>query len=595
MGVFRQFPYSNFHEMNMDEILKLMRELQDEWNATKNEWSDMKSFINTYFENLDVSQEISDKINSMVADGSLNTIIDPVIATETANWLAEHITVTEGTTVIDDSLTIHGAAADAKATGDAIENVMANLDSDINDLPYSKLNLREITDGYYLDSNGNEVAVTGWSVSDYLKIGHNTTYYVPVATSSPNVFCWFYNENQEKIESFRTTVRGWNDLVAPATAKFVRFSIETAYKENFEYNSTVLIPYADGAISPNLIEKNKMISSYTDDAYVGYAYTQSGDVDVWENWAMLPLYPVNVGDVFYMDYSFGQYLTCFNENKQFVSAQNASTNGEPIKYTIPNGIAFIGVNLLKARLGTYDLKLNGQPLGAQYKPTWLRSSIWQNKSYISHGDSITWQDGKEYIQGEHIGEIAKGYQTIFDENVGLSRIFNFGKSGWAMAVVNSNGIVNAITQITNYSQFDLCTISAGTNDFKLNVPLGTIGVIGDTIFDDATFYGAYRKAVEYILTNSPTIRLVLMTPLQRDKDGYDVNYINSAGHKLIDYANAIKAVGEMYGLPVCDMYSNSGFTEKTLATYTMDGLHPNDVGYKRIGNYLTGFLNAIGN
>ena len=25
MGVFRQFPYSNFHEMNMDEIIKVIK------------------------------------------------------------------------------------------------------------------------------------------------------------------------------------------------------------------------------------------------------------------------------------------------------------------------------------------------------------------------------------------------------------------------------------------------------------------------------------------------------------------------------------------------------------------------------------------
>ena len=85
-----------------------------------------------------------------------------------------------------------------------------------------------------------------------------------------------------------------------------------------------------------------------------------------------------------------------------------------------------------------------------------------------------------------------------------------------------------------------------------------------------------------------------MTPLQRDNSGYNVNTVNGAGHKLIDYVNAVKAVGEMYGLPVCDMYANSGFTKKTLSTYTMDGLHPNDVGYQRMGGYLTQFLNAVG-
>jgi lysophospholipase L1-like esterase len=41
------------------------------------------------------------------------------------------------------------------------------------------------------------------------------------------------------------------------------------------------------------------------------------------------------------------------------------------------------------------------------------------------------------------------------------------------------------------------------------------------------------------------------------------------------------------------MYSNSGFTKKTLATYTIDGLHPNDTGYARMGDYASSFINAI--
>ena len=57
---------------------------------------------------------------------------------------------------------------------------------------------------------------------------------------------------------------------------------------------------------------------------------------------------------------------------------------------------------------------------------------------------------------------------------------------------------------------------------------------------------------------------------------------------------AVEQIGEMYGLPVCDMYRNSGFTKKTLSTYTMDGLHPNDEGYERMGNYLTHFVMNVG-
>ena len=45
MGIFQQFPYSNFHEMNLDQIIKIMRQMQDEWEDVKTEWASYKDFI----------------------------------------------------------------------------------------------------------------------------------------------------------------------------------------------------------------------------------------------------------------------------------------------------------------------------------------------------------------------------------------------------------------------------------------------------------------------------------------------------------------------------------------------------------------------
>lgn len=222
---------------------------------------------------------------------------------------------------------------------------------------------------------------------------------------------------------------------------------------------------------------------------------------------------------------------------------------------------------------------------------------WKNKTYISHGDSITWQDGKDYGSGTHQGETARGYQTVLRELLELGTHTNMGVNGATLADragVSVSG-VSTIKSIASYASYDLCTIAFGTNDFKQGVPLGTLGAATDTVFDTTTFYGAFREAVKYILTSSPTIRLVLMTPLQRDQHDYNVDTVNAAGLKLIDYVNAVKLIGKMYGLPVCDLYSNSGITELTLSAYTIDGLHPNDEGYKRMGEVLANTLTSGGN
>jgi lysophospholipase L1-like esterase len=180
------------------------------------------------------------------------------------------------------------------------------------------------------------------------------------------------------------------------------------------------------------------------------------------------------------------------------------------------------------------------------------------------------------------------------EQLGFAGYDNFGVSGQPTANGTANGEGTNTTgkSIADYSIYDLAVIATGTNDFKLNVPIGDFSGIGGT-FDTTTFTGAYQDLVEYILKNSPTIRLALFTPLQRNNDKYDSTSTNKVGHKQIEYRNAILRIGEFYGLPVCDLYANSGFNMFTVFEYTMDGLHPHDVGYAAFSGYVVNFINSI--
>lgn len=125
MGLFHDFPYTNFHEINLDQIIKIVQDMQEEWESTKNDWNSMQEFITNYFNNLDVSEEVLQALQTMVGSGELSTIIDPVIVNQTSAWLASHITPT--TPAVDNTLSIAGAAADAKTAGMTIENLRENL------------------------------------------------------------------------------------------------------------------------------------------------------------------------------------------------------------------------------------------------------------------------------------------------------------------------------------------------------------------------------------------------------------------------------------------------------------------------------------
>lgn len=197
---------------------------------------------------------------------------------------------------------------------------------------------------------------------------------------------------------------------------------------------------------------------------------------------------------------------------------------------------------------------------------------WNEKSWLTLGDSIT---------------KANGYQKIVKEKLGFSKVDNKGMNGQTMAYQTNNKSTYSMGKNINYKKYDLVTIFVGTNDFRYNKKLGQIK---ENNYDEGTFMGSYQMLIEKILSSNPGVELVLITPLQRTRDAYDINYINKSGSKLVDYVNGVKALGEKYSLPVLDLYSNSGFNSYTMEIYTKDDLHPNKKGYNRIGEKMYRFL-----
>jgi lysophospholipase L1-like esterase len=203
---------------------------------------------------------------------------------------------------------------------------------------------------------------------------------------------------------------------------------------------------------------------------------------------------------------------------------------------------------------------------------------WHGKTWATLGDSIT-----------H----ANGYQPIVQEALGFSQVANYGRGGCSMTAGGERDEGSTYRVGMGLPEkYDLITIFAGTNDFRLDKPLGAIRQIG-VKQDEYTFIGAYQAVVEHLLTVNPSCRLCLWTPLHRDKDGFDIYSVNAAGYRLEDYVYAIKQLGRIYALPVLDLYMVSGINKLTLDTFTSDRLHPNEAGYARIAGIAASFLKDL--
>ncbi|WP_020620527.1 SGNH/GDSL hydrolase family protein [Paenibacillus daejeonensis] len=208
----------------------------------------------------------------------------------------------------------------------------------------------------------------------------------------------------------------------------------------------------------------------------------------------------------------------------------------------------------------------------------MANTKWQGASWATLGDSIT---------------AASGYQPLVQVALGFEKVDNFGRSGCPMTA-GSDRDDGATVFMSRYLEeaYDCLTIFAGTNDYRLHMPLGEWKPLGSA-FDEHTFFGAYQRLIEELLTRNPACRVNLWTPLQRDKDGYNSEQPNDQGCLLVDYAAAVQTIGHLYALPVLDLYAVSGFNKLTLAHFTDDRLHPNQAGYHRIAEVASSFLVAI--
>lgn len=116
-------PYTNFHELNQDWFLQEFNKLIAQWKVMQKNFdnlhdafNDLKSYIQDYFKNLDVQEEINNKLNDMVLSGELLQIITPTITTITNSWLNTHIT-NPSNPPLDASFKMESAAAQSFAVG----------------------------------------------------------------------------------------------------------------------------------------------------------------------------------------------------------------------------------------------------------------------------------------------------------------------------------------------------------------------------------------------------------------------------------------------------------------------------------------------
>lgn len=136
------------------------------------------------------------------------------------------------------------------------------------------------------------------------------------------------------------------------------------------------------------------------------------------------------------------------------------------------------------------------------------------------------------------------------------------------------------------ADFDYVFIMIGHNCDELANSTENINKIptDNTSYTDypTGFYSDVASCIEYIWAKNQNCRIFLITPIQSTNGRYSITTPKAQ--------TALKEIGNMYSVPVIDVYGECGICKRNITSYTDDNIHPNTSGVPKIGDYIINYL-----
>lgn len=222
-----------------------------------------------------------------------------------------------------------------------------------------------------------------------------------------------------------------------------------------------------------------------------------------------------------------------------------------------------------------------------------RNDAWMGKKCAFFGDSIT--------AGIGVASGTAKYSDALRLAVGITSA-NYAVNG---SILVDNGWDRLSACLSDHANDlpDAFIFAYGTNDWGNSKPIGdwyttdasgTRTLTGDT----TTFRGALVRILTLLRTTYEDKKVILMTPIHRGPGSYASDFTrNGQGLYLEDYCEVIREAGKIFGVPVIDLYHDSGLVPDinpdTPYFSGTDRLHPNADGHALITTAIAKALERI--
>lgn len=533
------------------------------------------------------------------AEDALNEITPEAVT----GWLDENVDPVGSAVIVDSSLTISGAAADAKVTGGAVVDLKTQIDYGFASTPDSRfvfqLGVNRYTHNNKLDKLDNypsrASAVPLTSPSRYIKV-------VPKPDTTV-AFHGYYSDawhtgadwgaNPLTTEGVIDTAsiaelciqvgKGSATVTANDLPDVYTQELLEAKEEIYGRKETITSAFFQNAIYRNLALEYSAIRLYSrliwvepgDIIYITsptlgfaagiYSPTDESNIDstVWIDPS---------ADVFkYVCKYYGKAVVFFRHtDNSNINLSEYDATVEIVR-TIPAKI-----DLLTKGLDTL-LPENVKRIA------FLGDSITAGSGVTGTGESLPYHMRLHERFGwacYNYGYGGSGYVRSYPGTEGLMAT---GQEGMGVpmtseTIISNNDFVNRITTVD--TDVDAIVIYGGTNDWSNGITL-------------ANFTSAVENVFSYAQTNFVGKQIIIATPIHRNNDTQPQF---GTGGTLKEYVDIIKAACTAHGLLCIDLFSDSGLYPGNTAnknyyfkgddTGTVDGVHPNGEGHRNIANIL---------
>lgn len=581
--MFEGFPYTNFHELNLDWIIKIAKDFLDQYTHIQEVIeTGEQSLLDKTDAGLAQLQEKADALEQSLT-GLYNGYSDD-LAEQLRNALADLNTwYTQHQGYLNDILATNIAAFQTAATTagqgvlDSIPTEYGNITNIVKAIPYT---MQDIPGsawpffegyGYYnasmvwtensglatlkipIDPNG--FVVVSSAIDDFMSgISGNYRFMFELQNGSysrtkvsSNTYGTYHTDG-----NFEAIALGYTDV------KYIHIAINATkvgqvyvIKDNSLYARSDAVNYPKGIYK--LTKKTAATCQmYFNESQIAMLTTSHA---VWKS-VLLGDIIDSVSLVTGISY-YGSYISSDNTIRQRINS---------IPFTVPkDGIVCIFELPDTLQTARY-IPVNRFQLYASDIIGGENENSYYGLNGVAFGTSLTY---RSQSTGGYLNYLPTLSSMSWD-NQGVG-------SGTIKKVGASNGLIlDAIKNYTGYANKRVALIEGFVNDWGYNPD--TLGNYTDT--SEATVCGCVRVAINHILAQNPNITVFLVLDhYGRNYNGTDNSSSskNSSNLTQYQYWNEIAKVAESLGVPVIPLYKISGISENT-PQYLMDNIHPTTLG-----------------